>query len=106
MTSAAADIARFAVQMDGNGAIGAKHGFDDLTFTYPDNALPDLSLSVRPGEATVVQGGFVDIPITVTRLNGSNGAFTLTASGLPQGVTAQFVNSTLRLRAAADAPRT
>ena len=52
------------------------------------------------------QGGFVDIPITVTRLNGSAGAFTLSASGLPQGVTAQFVNSTLRLRAAADAPRT
>ena len=51
MTSAAADIARFAVRMDGNGAIGAKHGFDNLTFTYPDNALPDLSLSVRPGEA-------------------------------------------------------
>ena len=71
VTSAAADIARFAVQMDGNGAIGARHGFDNLTFTYPDNALPDLSLSVRPGEATVVQGGFADIPITVTRLNGS-----------------------------------
>ena len=52
------------------------------------------------------QGGFADVPITVTRLNGSAGAFTLAASGLPQGVTAQFVNSTLRLRAAADAPRT
>ena len=105
MTSAAADIARFAVRMDGNGAIGAQHGFDNLTFTYPDNALPDLSLSVRPGEAVVPQGGFADVPITVTRLNGSAGAFTLAASGLPQGVTAQFVNSTLRLRAAADAPR-
>ena len=92
--------------MDGLGSIGARVGFDNLTFTYPDNALPDLSLSVEPGEVVVPQGGFVDVPITVTRLNGSAGAFTFAASELPAGVTAQFVNSTLRLRAAADAPRT
>ena len=90
VTSAAADIARFAVVADGNGAIGAKTGFDDLTLTYPENALPDVTLSVPPGEIALAPGASRDIPVTVTRLNGSAGPLTFTATGLPAGVTAAF----------------
>ncbi len=106
VASDAADIARFIVRVDGNGAIGARVGFDDLTLVYPDSALPDVALSVTPGEVAVPQGGSVDVPVTVTRLNGSAGPLTFSATGLPLGVTATFTGSTLRLRAAANAPRT
>ena len=106
VTSAAADIARFIVRIGGGGAIGARVGFDDLTLSYPDNALPDVALSVPPGEVAVPQGGSVDVPVTVTRLNGSAGPLTFSTTALPQGVTATFAGTTLRLRAAAGAPRT
>ncbi|MDW5598707.1 hypothetical protein VSS74_30375, partial [Conexibacter stalactiti] len=113
VTSAAADIARVDVYVDGRGAIGAAVGIDDLTFDYPDGTLPDVALSGPSQEITIPQGGSVDVPIAIGRLNGSRGPLDLSATRLTQGVRAQFVpdpvpgtetEATLRLSAAADAP--
>ena len=65
-----------------------------------------MSLSVPPGEIALAPGASRDVPITVTRLNGSAGPLTFTATGLPAGVTAAFTGTTLRLTAAVNAPRT
>ena len=65
-----------------------------------------MALSVPPGEIALAPGASRDIPITVTRLNGSAGPLTFTATGLPAGVTAAFTGTTLRLTAAVNAPRT
>src|SRR5205823_1589622 len=51
---------------------------------------PDFSLSVSPGSVTVAQGDSGTSTITETDLNGFNGSVTLSASGLPNGVTAAF----------------
>lgn len=89
-------------------------GFDDLTLTTPEEGPPpDFALSVDTDPQ--VQGPSVDVPVQVTRLNGSDGPITLSASGLPAGLTATFIPnpvtgtgsaSTLRLSVAADADPT
>lgn len=113
VTSGAADIARFRVIVAGPGATGAAVGFDDLTLRYPVGSLPEVSLGVAFDTAVVPQGGSVDVPVSITRLNGSSGPLALSATGLPAGVSAQFspasvpgaaTAATLRLTAAADAP--
>ena len=65
-----------------------------------------MALSVPPGEIALAPGASRDVPVTVTRLNGSAGPLTFTATGLPAGVTAAFTGTTLRLTAAVNAPRT
>ncbi len=112
----AADIARFRVVIDsvGNGKVGAQVGFDDLTLSYPQGSLPDVGLSTGPNTVAVQQGASVDVPLTISRINGSNGPLDLGATGLPLGVTAQFLpdpvpgtgsTATMRLTAAPDAPQ-
>jgi len=71
-------------------------GFDWHTaignFTFPGCAgTPDFSLSANPNTLTIAQGSNGTSTITVNPLNGFNGSVTLTASGLPSGVTAGFV---------------
>ena len=51
---------------------------------------PDFSLSASPGSLTINQGGNGTSTITVNPVNGFNGSVTLSASGLPSGVTASF----------------
>lgn len=68
-------------------------GFDDLAITSPGSQPPDFSLEV--GAAPVPSGTSVAVPIVVHRLNGSNGGVTLSASGLPPGVTASFQPTTV-----------
>ena len=51
---------------------------------------PSFSLSASPSSLTITQGGNGTSTITVTSLNGFNSATTLSASGLPSGVTAGF----------------
>lgn len=51
---------------------------------------PDFSLSASPSSVTVTQGGNASSTITVNPLNGFTGSVTLSASGLPSGVTAAF----------------
>lgn len=84
----AANIASFelvAEPPNGSQAIG----FDDLSLTTPDTGPPpDFALRVGSGPAR--QGEVVDVPIEVSRLNGSNGPVTLSVAGLPPGMTGTF----------------
>jgi hypothetical protein len=62
-------------------------------FKFPTcggTATPDFSLAASPSSLTITQGTSGNSTITVTSLNGFNAATTLTASGLPSGVTAAF----------------
>jgi hypothetical protein len=56
----------------------------------PAPANPDFSLSASPSSLTVTQGTSGTSTITVTPSNGFTGSVTLSASGLPSGVTATF----------------
>jgi len=51
---------------------------------------PDFSLSAAPSSLTITQGNNGASTITVNPLNGFNGSVSLSASGLPSGVTAAF----------------
>src|SRR5205807_4926846 len=51
---------------------------------------PDFSLSASPSTLSIVQGSNGPSTITVAPLNGFNGSVSLSASGLPSGVTAAF----------------
>jgi subtilase family serine protease len=51
---------------------------------------PDFSLSASPASVSVTQGSTATSTITVTDLNAFTGSVTLSASGLPAGVTAAF----------------
>jgi hypothetical protein len=51
---------------------------------------PDFSLSASPSSVSVVQGSNGTSTITVNPLNGFTGTVSLSASGLPAGVTATF----------------
>ncbi len=62
-------------------------------FKFPNcggAATPDFALSASPGSVAVTQGGSGTSTITVTPLNGFTGSVSLSASGLPAGVTATF----------------
>ncbi len=70
---------------------------------------PDFSLSASPGSLTILQGANGTSTITVTPVNGFNSSVSLSASGLPSGVTASFnpasttTTSTLTLTASSTA---
>lgn len=57
--------------------------------TY-SNQSPDFSLSATPTSQTVNTGSSTSYTVSVTDLNGFSGTITLTASGVPSGVTASF----------------
>jgi hypothetical protein len=62
-------------------------------FKFPScggTATPDFTIGASPSSLTVTQGGNGTSTITITSLNGFNAATTLSASGLPSGVTASF----------------
>ncbi len=91
------------------GGINSSLGFDDLTMTFPAGSLPDIDVSVQKSVATVLQAGYKDILITITRINGSDGPIDMKVSGLPAGVSGYFLtdpvmgsgqSTTLRLTAA------
>jgi hypothetical protein len=89
VSSAGNDIARF--ELDFTQTTGVPVGFDDLTIDFPAGSLPDVSLSGPVNPTTVLQGTTTDVPIALTRINASNGPVTFSATGLPSGVSAQFV---------------
>jgi hypothetical protein len=60
----------------------------NLTINAP--AAPDYTLSASPTSLTIVQGNSGNSTITVKPANGFNGSVSLSASGLPSGVTASF----------------
>jgi Protein of unknown function (DUF1800) len=77
----------------------------DLTFTTgKSSSPPDFALSANPPNLTINRGANGTIPITTTRSGGFTGSVSLSASGLPSGVTASFgpgsttnANSTLNI---------
>jgi IPT/TIG domain len=77
-----------------------------VTFTV---AAANYALSASPSNLSVVQGASGTSTITVTPQNGFNGGVSLSASGLPSGVTASFnpnpatATSTLTLTASSTA---
>jgi hypothetical protein len=63
------------------------------SFKFPScggTSTPDYTVSASPSSLTITQGGNGTSTITVTSLNGFNSATTLSATGLPSGVTAAF----------------
>ncbi len=85
------------------------------TIALTVNAPPNFTVSASPSALTVTQGSNGASTVTVSSLNGFNSATTLSASGLPSGVTAAFstnpvtppangsANSTLTLTASGTA---
>jgi hypothetical protein len=61
-------------------------------FKFPGcgNTTPDFSLSASPSSLSVTQGSSGSSTITITPSGGFTGSVTLSASGLPAGVTAGF----------------
>jgi hypothetical protein len=68
---------------------GAYDDHDDLVFTVGAGT-PGFTVGAAPAALTVAQGANGTSTITVTSQNSFNSATTLTASGLPSGVTATF----------------
>ncbi len=79
------------------------------TISLTVNAAPSFALSAAPSTVTITQGSQGTSTITITPMNGFSGNVTLSASGLPSGVTAAFSpnpatsSSTLTLTASATA---
>lgn len=68
---------------------GAYNDHDDIIFAVGAGA-PSFTVAASPNSVTVAQGSTANSTITVTSQNGFNSATTLTATGLPSGVTAAF----------------
>ena len=63
------------------------------SFKFPgcsSTATPDFTIGAAPSSLTITQGSNGTSTITITSLNGFNSATTLSATGLPSGVTAAF----------------
>jgi hypothetical protein len=97
-------------------ATGQNSGFNWSTaigsFTFPgcgSGENPNFNLGTNPNSVTIFQGGSGTSTITVTPYNGFDGSVQLSASGLPNGVTAAFMpnptttTSTLTLSATGSA---
>jgi hypothetical protein len=106
VTSPAADISGFTLT-----ASGGSLAFDDLTFDFPANSLPDIAPTDTNQIVPVLSGGTTPLQVNLNRLNGSNGPVQVSARNLPTGVSAQPVTTTgntatLNLVGAPDAPST
>ena len=82
---------------------------DTTTITLTVTPPPTFTLSASPNAVTLIQGSQATSTIAINGANGFNGSVSLTASGLPSGVTAAFSpnpatsTSTLTLTATAKA---
>jgi len=66
----------------------------NLVNNWPVSTTPNFSLSASPGSVTVTQGGAGGTTtITINPTNSFSGSVTLSASGLPSGVTAGFATN-------------
>jgi len=93
-----------------NGSFNWNTRISNLKFPGCGGApTPDFSLTANPSTLTINQGSSGTSTITVVPVNGFTGSVTLSASGLPSGVTAAFApnpttsTSTLTLTASATA---
>jgi len=103
--SSSATLGTFTVTITGMSG-GLSHTTTvSLTVTLP----PNFTLSASPSTLSLAQGGKVTSTIKVTPQNGFTGSVSLSASGLPSGVTASFnpgstkTTSTLTLTASSTA---
>ena len=70
---------------------GSPNGSGLISALAGSASSPNFSLSASPGSVTITQGGAGGTTtITVNPLDGFSGSVTLSASGLPSGVTANF----------------
>jgi Abnormal spindle-like microcephaly-assoc'd, ASPM-SPD-2-Hydin len=97
MTVDPTDDCTFWVSNEYIKVTGQNSGFNWSTaigsFTFPTcggGGTPDFSLSANPNSVTITQGNSGTSTITVNPFNGFSGSVTLSASGLPSGVTAGF----------------
>ena len=112
VTSAAPDIVKWELSDDSGGS---ELAFDDLSYEIPDNLVPQIALRGPVQTVPVLQGSHTDVPVSVTRLNGSDGPVHFSVSGLPNGVAGTVTpdplpgtqsDATLHLNAATDATTT
>ena len=73
-----------------NGTFNWNTRIANFKFPGCGSTAPDFTVAASPSSVTVTQGSNGTSTITVTSLNGFNSATTLSASGLPSGVTAAF----------------
>jgi hypothetical protein len=72
------------------GTSGSLTHSTTLSLTLNPAAAPNFSLSDAPGSLSIAQGSSGTSTISVTPQNGFTGSVSLSASGLPSGVTASF----------------
>ena len=72
------------------GTSGTTTHTTTISLTVNAQAAPDFSLSASSTSVAVTRGGSGSSTITVNKLNGFTGSVSLSASGLPAGVTANF----------------
>src|SRR6202044_3701451 len=72
------------------GTSGSLTASTTLALTVNSTATPNFSVAASPASVTVTQGASGTSTITITSTGGFNSATTLSASGLPTGVTAAF----------------
>src|SRR5216683_839955 len=88
--SSTAAIGTATVTITGTSG-GLSHG---TTLSFTVTPPPSFTLSASPSSLSMTQGASGASTITVTPQNGFNGNVSLSASGLPSGVTASFNPST------------
>lgn len=86
--SSTATTGTFAVTITGTS--GTLTHTTTISLTVKPVASPNFSLSTSPSSVTVVQGNSGNTAISVTPSGGFTGSVSLSASGLPSGVTATF----------------
>ncbi|HTA26075.1 MAG TPA: protease pro-enzyme activation domain-containing protein [Terriglobales bacterium] len=111
--SGSATTGTFTVTITGTS--GSLMATTTLSLTVNPAGTPNFTISASPSSLTIKQGSNGTSTITITSQNGFNSATSLTATGLPSGVTAAFspnpvtppanssATSTLTLTAAANA---
>jgi hypothetical protein len=72
------------------GTSGALTHSTNITLTVNPAATPNFTIGASPASLTVTQGGNGSSTVSITSQNSFNSATTLTATGLPSGVTAAF----------------
>ena len=108
-TSAAFTVNTSAVAASTPVTISASYGGVTQTASLTVTAGPDYLLSASPTSLSITQGTSGTSTVTVTPQNGFSGSISLSASGLPNGVTASFslnpasTTSTLTLAASSTA---
>lgn len=105
--SVAAGTLQATVRATGQGVEQASATLSIVVAAAP---VPDFTLAANPATLSIERGSSATVAVQITRSGGFAGAVTLTATGLPGGVTATFdpgaptgTSSTLTLTAAAGA---